>query len=221
MPLVRVCGLLLLTAATFAHDVISTKLTWTREVSRIVYHHCASCHRPGGSSMSLLSYQDARPWAAAIRDEVLTRRMPPWDAVQGVGDFRNDPSLSQPEMDMVAAWVGGGAPEGNPIYLPETPHGEGANTSTQTGGMQLSHSVILDRAMTLTGVQPEGALELAALLPDQSVERMIWLREFHPKWKRVYYFRQPVTLPRGSQLLVYCSACTGNVKATVFTTPLR
>jgi hypothetical protein len=213
-------GLLLLSAASFAHDVISTNLTWTREVSRIVYHRCAACHSPGGSAMSLLNYEEARPWAKAIRDEVLARRMPPWDAVKGVGDFRDDQSLSQPEMDVLVAWVEGGAPEGNPIYLPEAPLGGPARRPTPRG-IGLSHSLTLDRPMTLTGIQPEGALEIAALLPDQSVERLIWVREFHPKWKRAYFFREPVQLPRGTQLLLYCNACTGSVKATVFTTPLR
>lgn len=220
MRFIRAGVLLLLCATSFAHDVISTNLTWTREVSRIVYHRCAACHRPGGSAMSLLTYQDARPWAKAMRDEVLARRMPPWDAVKGVGDFRDDQSLSQPELDVLVGWVEGGAPEGNPIYLPEVPSSAQARRPTLPG-IPLRHSMTLDRPVVLAGIQPEGALEIAALLPDQSVERLIWVREFHPKWKRAYYFREPVNLPRGTQLLIYCNECTGSVKATVFTTPLR
>ena len=221
MRLARAGGLLLLSAASFAHDVISTNLTWTREISRIVYHRCAACHRPGGSAMSLLSYADARPWAKAMRDEVLARRMPPWDAVKGVGDFRDDQSLSQPEMDVLVGWVEGGAPDGNPIYLPDAPRTEPAKAPAHHGGLELRQSITLDRDLVLTGIQPEGPIEVAASLPDQSVQRLIWVREFHPKWKRAYYFREPVQLPRGTRLLVYCSACTGTVKATVFTTPLR
>ncbi len=221
MRLVRAGGLLLLSAASFAHDVISTNLTWTREVSRIVYHRCAACHRPGGAAMSLLTYGDARPWAKAIRDEVLARRMPPWDAVKGVGDFRDEQSLAQPEMDILVGWVEGGAPEGNPIYLPEVPRVEPAKPLAHRGGIALRASMTLDRPMLLRAIQPEGPVELAALLPDRSVRRLIWLREFHPKWKRSYDLREPLPLPRGTRLLVYCSACTGSVKATVFTTPLR
>ncbi len=171
--------------------------------------------------MSLLNYQDARPWAKAMRDEVLARRMPPWDAVKGVGDFRDDQSLSQPELDVLVGWVEGGAPEGNPIYLPEVPHSPQARRQPALPGIPLRQSLTLDRPMALTGIQPEGALEIAALLPDQSVERLIWVREFHPKWKRAYYFREPVNLPLGTRLLVYCNDLTGSVKATVFTTPLR
>ena len=170
--------------------------------------------------MSFLSYEDVRPWAKAVRVEVLARRMPPWDAVKGVGDFRDDQSLTQPEMDVLVGWVEGGAPEGNPIYLPDPPRPDRAKLPARRGGMELRQSLTLDRGLMLTGIQPEGPIELAALLPDQSVERLIWVREFHPKWKRPYDFREPVPLPRGTQLLLYCSACTGSVKATVFTTPL-
>ena len=73
-----------------AHDLITTPLTWSKEISRVVYQHCAGCHREAGSAFPLITYQDARPWAKAIRDEVLNRRMPPWDAVKGVGEFRGD-----------------------------------------------------------------------------------------------------------------------------------
>src|SRR5438477_12248140 len=104
-----------------AHDPITTNLTWSKEISRVVYEHCAQCHRDGGRAFSLMTYAAARPWAKAIRDEVLNRRMPPWDAVKGVGEFRDDPSLSLPEMDLIVNWVEGGAPEGNAIYLPSRP----------------------------------------------------------------------------------------------------
>src|SRR4051812_30441087 len=63
------------------HDPITTNLTWSKEISRVLYEHCASCHRDGGRAFSLMTYEAARPWAKAIRDEVLNRRMPPWDAV--------------------------------------------------------------------------------------------------------------------------------------------
>src|SRR3954471_24469127 len=115
-----------LAAAAFAHDPITTNLTWSKEISRIVYQRCANCHRPQGRAMSLLTYEEARPWAKAIRDEVLNRRMPPWGAVKGVGEFRDDASLSQTEMDLLVNWVEGGAPEGDAIYLPPVPRVEDA-----------------------------------------------------------------------------------------------
>ena len=62
--------------------------------------------------MSLAAYEEARPWAEAIKEEVLTRRMPKWHAARGYGDFSNDPSLSPFEIALIAAWADGGAPRG-------------------------------------------------------------------------------------------------------------
>src|ERR1700674_4841292 len=103
------------------HDVITTKLTWNREISRIVYARCATCHRQGGTSFSLMNYQEARPWAKAIEEEALERRMPPWGAVKGFGNFCNDQALTQEQLELIANWVEGGAPEGDPNDLPSQP----------------------------------------------------------------------------------------------------
>ena len=88
--------------------------------------------------MPLLTYEQARPWAKAIRDEVLNRRMPPWDAVKGVGQFRDDPSLTQPEMDLLVSWVEGGAPEGNPVYLPESARVSSSRPQRSSQGRELN-----------------------------------------------------------------------------------
>jgi hypothetical protein len=189
--------------AALAHDVITTNLTFTQEISRILNKHCVSCHREGGTAMSLNTYEEARPWAKAIRDEVLERRMPPWDAVKGVGDFRDDQSLSQPEIDMLVGWVEGGAPEGDPIYLPPPPHIDPPDAPLPGNETELSQSIALSKPMTLTGIRPHGALEVSACLPDGSVQHLIWIRAYHPKWKLTYYFREPVMLPKGSKLLLY------------------
>src|SRR5262245_428640 len=88
------CLVLLLSLATQGHDVITTRITWSREISRIFYERCASCHHEGGMSFSLMTYNEARPWAVAIKEEVLSRRMPPWGGVKGFGEFRNDQALN-------------------------------------------------------------------------------------------------------------------------------
>ena len=150
--------------------------------------------------MSLLTYEQARPWAKAIRDEVLNRRMPPWDAVKGVGQFRDDPSLTQPEMDLLVSWVEGGAPEGNPVYLPESARGVVPATELPGKGIELRQSTTLTAPMVLTGIRPEGALELSAILPDRSVHHLIWIPVFRPEWNRTYYLRTPLKLPKGTKL---------------------
>ena len=93
-------------AVVAAHDPITTRVTWSGEISRIVQARCVTCHSPDGRGpMSLKTYEDARPWARAIKEEVMTRRMPKWHAVRGYGDFSNDPSLSAFEIALVAAWA--------------------------------------------------------------------------------------------------------------------
>jgi hypothetical protein len=96
--------------------------TFSKDVAPIFFKKCAECHRPGESApMSLLSYEDARPWAKAIREKVAGREMPPWHADPRVGEFANDRRLAQTEIDTITAWVDGGAQEGNPKDLPPAP----------------------------------------------------------------------------------------------------
>lgn len=71
--------------------------------------------------MSLATYEEARPWAKAIKEEILEKRMPPWHAVKGYGEFRNAPALTQREIDLIVNWVEGGAPKGEDKDLPAGP----------------------------------------------------------------------------------------------------
>jgi hypothetical protein len=208
---VRLLALLALAPAAQAHDTITTKLLWTQEISRMVNRHCVSCHRAGGGAMPLETYEEARPWAKAMRDEVLARRMPPWGAVKGVGEFRNDPSLSQIEIDMIVNWVEGGAPEGDPIYLPTAPHFS-AEAEARAEGREVTVASgagwTLDAAAELSGLRPARLaagdwLEVSAYRPDGEVDRLIWIRDWRPEWQRTYEFRHPVRLPRGSRIVVY------------------
>ncbi len=95
------------------------EVTFTKDVSPIFQKHCQECHRPGEAApMSLLTYEDARPWAKSIKKAVQTRQMPPWHADPSIGKFKNDRSLSQKEIETVAAWVDGATPMGNPADMP-------------------------------------------------------------------------------------------------------
>jgi len=97
------------------HPRITTTLLWKKDIAPILQRRCFSCHSPNNVSMSFASFTEARPWAAAIREEILTRHMPPWSAVAGYGRFQNDPSLTQGEWDLLVAWVDGGAPSGQTL----------------------------------------------------------------------------------------------------------
>jgi hypothetical protein len=104
-----------------SHEPITTKVRFNKEVVRVLQRSCLGCHRPGGIAMSLATYEEARPWAKAIKEELLEKRMPPWHAVKGYGEFRNAPSLTQRDLDLIVNWVEGGAPKGDEKDLPVTP----------------------------------------------------------------------------------------------------
>lgn len=96
--------------------------TFSRDVASILYRHCVSCHHPGDiAPMSLLTYKDARPWGAAIREAVLTHKMPPWKADPHFGTWSNDPRLSPAEIAVLSAWVEAGKPQGDPKDLLAAP----------------------------------------------------------------------------------------------------
>ena len=100
-------------------------VTFATDVAPIFQRSCQSCHRPGTvAPMSLLTYEDARPWAAAIKAKVASRQMPPWHVVRNVGieKYKNDPSLTDQEIATIVRWVDSGAPLGNPADQPPPRH---------------------------------------------------------------------------------------------------
>ena len=113
--------LMVTTRPVETHPRITTTLLWARDIAPILQRRCFTCHSPNNVAMSFTTYAEARPWAAAIREEVLTRHMPPWSAVAGYGRFQNDPTLTQGEWDLLVAWVDGGAPSGQTLQEAEVP----------------------------------------------------------------------------------------------------
>src|SRR5262245_1184180 len=96
--------------------------TFTKDVAPILYKSCVICHRPGEvAPMSLVTYQDARPWAKSIRTKVASREMPPWGADPRFGTWKDDRSLSASEIDTIVKWVDAGAPKGTDADLPPVP----------------------------------------------------------------------------------------------------
>jgi mono/diheme cytochrome c family protein len=95
--------------------------TFSKDVAPIFQAKCQQCHQPNSiAPMSLITFQEARPWARSIKERVSTRQMPPWhiDPSVGVQKFKNDMSLSQEQIDTIVAWVDGGALQGDPKDLP-------------------------------------------------------------------------------------------------------
>jgi len=118
--LIAVVGM---SALGHAADPVSTArpVTFTKDVAPILQNKCQQCHQPNSiAPMSLITYEDARPWARSMKQRVITRQMPPWhiDPSVGVHEFKNDMSLTDAQIDTIVRWVDGGAPEGNPKDMP-------------------------------------------------------------------------------------------------------
>lgn len=115
------CAAILILAA-IAAPVGAQTPTFSKDVAPILYQRCVQCHHANDiAPMSLVTYKDVRPWSAAIREAVAQRIMPPWHANPHVGEFRNDPRLSDSEIATIVDWVKGGSPEGDPHDLPSAP----------------------------------------------------------------------------------------------------
>src|SRR5947207_11312702 len=96
-------------------------VTFTKDVAPILQKSCQNCHRPDQMApMSLLSYEDARPYARSIKARTTARAMPPWHVERNIGiqRFKDDPSLTEDEIATIAAWVDQGAPKGKLADMP-------------------------------------------------------------------------------------------------------
>jgi hypothetical protein len=96
-------------------------VTFSKDVAPILQEKCQQCHQPNSiAPMSLITYEDARPWARSMKQRVITRQMPPWhiDPSVGVHEFKNDMSLTDAQIDTIVRWVDAGALEGNPKDMP-------------------------------------------------------------------------------------------------------
>ncbi len=100
------------------------ELTFTRDIAPIIHRSCSRCHRPDEvAPMSLMTYEEVRPWARSIRNRVASREMPPWhvDRRIGIQQFKNDPSLTDAEVATIVDWVDAGAPRGDLADMPPLP----------------------------------------------------------------------------------------------------
>jgi hypothetical protein len=188
----------------YAHNV-GNAITWNREISRILYQRCASCHREGGTAFSLMTYRDVQPRAADIKEAVLSRRMPPWGAVKGFGDFRNDQGLTQAELELITDWVDSDTPKGNnPNTLPKEPKFDKPSTfKIPKNSITVSGDLTLTNDVTLDGLFPEEvpsgvSTKIVASFPDGQTQPLLWLYEYKGSYGHPFLFRQPLDLPAGT-----------------------
>jgi hypothetical protein len=231
--LVALAALLLAAAALRldAHERITTRITWDVEIARIVQARCVSCHTEGGiAPMPLETYEQARPWARAIRDEVLARRMPKWHAARGYGDFANDPSLSPFEIGLIASWAGGGAPkrlprtpafalrasarrpepDAEPVRAPTVVEPDGRRIELPCGDAPLSGRLLAVRP----SLDPGAEARISVRLPDGRHEIVAWIRGYDPAFATTYVLRRPLDLPAGSLLT---TRADGDCRLTIVT----
>lgn len=230
-------ALLVLTALpAFSHDIITTNLTYTRDISRIFARRCTACHA-SGSSIPLTTYSEVRPWAVDIKEQVLSRTMPPWGAVKGFGSFSADGGLTQEEILIIGAWVVGGAPEGDPAMLPASSKSLHAPTPPLIEALKIDTSSTLTKPLLAYGLEPSeqaviASSRITATLPDGRIEPLVWLYQYDPKYKHSFRFRMPLELPAGTLVQANSPvryvletstqrAFTGNVNTTVLTSPWR
>ncbi|HYL78027.1 MAG TPA: cytochrome c [Bryobacteraceae bacterium] len=116
-----IASFFLLTGPANAADAVSKPVTFAKDIAPIFQAKCEECHRKGTNApMSLITYDETRPWARAIKERVLTHQMPPWhlDKTVGIQKFQNDRSLNDAQIDTIVRWVDSGAPLGNVKDMP-------------------------------------------------------------------------------------------------------
>jgi hypothetical protein len=107
------------TVATLLAGAPAPSPTFTKDVAPILQRECQTCHRPGEAGpFSMLTYESTRPWAAAMKEAVRTRKMPPWFADPKYSHFTNGHTLSNAEIKTISDWADAKAPQGDPKDMP-------------------------------------------------------------------------------------------------------
>ena len=164
--------------AILSHNPTTTTVLFNREIIAVLQNKCLQCHGDGKMAVSLATYADARPWAVAMKEEVLARRMPPWPAEAGYGAFANDIGLTTREMDFLVSWVEGGAPEGEDNPPPFIDHGS---------HWMLGEPQAIAAARQGVTVPADSPARFTRIVLDTNIDRETWIRavDFKPGDPRV------------------------------------
>ena len=198
-------ALLLVGGWASAHPMMG-EITWNRQVSRIVYANCVSCHRDDGTSFPLMEYAQARGAAEAIKQAVLSRSMPPWGAVKGFGALRDEQGLSEAQIEMIVEWVDTGTGRGNnPRALPEQPPRPSpiAPFVAPKGSIAVTGELRLERGAKIGGVFPEKieretSAKIVAVLPTGEIAPLVWLYGYREQFPHPFWLESPLNLPAGT-----------------------
>lgn len=170
-----------------AHEPITTKVMFNKEIIRIFQRSCLGCHSAGKieAEIPLSTYDEARPWAKAIKEEVLEKRMMPYQTVKGYGAFRHDYALSQRELDLIVSWVEGGAPRGEERDYPK----EAIEQIVKGDEWKLGQPdlILAPEKATAIGAEGDDELRCFALPVKAGADRWIKAFDFHPGNSAVVY----------------------------------
>jgi hypothetical protein len=170
----------------------ATTPTFNKDVVPILQNNCQECHRPGEiAPMSLLTYTDARPWAKAIRNAVLSQKMPPWFADPRIGHFANDRRLSEAQIKTLVAWVDAGAPEGNAKDRPAP--------RTFQQGWNLKPDMVIEMPKPFE-IPAGGTIDYQYILVKGNIKEDIWVKqaEMRPSNNAVLHHGKVWVRPPGS-----------------------
>jgi len=147
---------------------------FNKEIARIFQRNCVACHSDSSiTNISLITYAQSRPWAKAIEEEVLERRMPPNQPAKGFGLFQNDNTLTQRDIDLIVSWVEGGAPKGDDKDFPVSSD----RSEWQLGQPDLVLRPDREAKIATTG---DDEYQCFVLPTGQSENRWIRAIDFHP-----------------------------------------
>jgi len=191
----RVLIVCLAAATALCGATVSSSVTFNKDIQPILEKNCQGCHRPGEvAPMSFLTYQETRPWAKAIREAVLSKRMPPWFADPHHGKFSNDRSLEPGDIEKLTAWAERGAPEGKPAGRSQSkPFVEGWNIGTPDAVFEMpiefqvppSGTIDYQYVVIPTGLTEDKWIQMAEVRPGNRalVHHVIaFVREPGAKW---------------------------------------
>lgn len=178
-------GVCLTFAAWGENGASGKRVTFSKDVAPILRENCQNCHRPGQiAPMSLLTYEETRPWAKSIKQKVAARKMPPYFAHPDSRPMKGDLNLTQQEIDTIVAWVDQGAPQGDPADLPPP-----LEIPTFEGGWRLEQpDMVLQYPVPFT-VGAEVDDEYRCFAIDLGLDHDIWLKgvEFQPGNNKVVH----------------------------------
>jgi hypothetical protein len=178
-----------------AHEPITTKVTFNKEVVRILERNCLACHAPGKikSDIPLTTYEEARPWAKAIKEEVLEKRMAPFQAVKGYGSFVHDYRLLQRDVELLVSWIEGGAPRGEAKDYPK----EEIDKLITGSEWELGAPDLILQPDRETSIAPEGDDETRCFVLPTNLKEDRWINaiDFQPGAGTVVYSASIFVVP--------------------------